>query len=236
MNKLIYVTDDDRNIRQLILSFLEKDGFEAVGFDSAEALLRAFQTREPALVVLDIMLPGMDGLHAVTEMRRQHNTPILLVSAKDGEFDRITGITLGGDDYMVKPFSPVELVVRVRALLRRADMNRAVGGEPQLLTMGDLTMDLKLRTVVMAGQPFPVTPTEFDFLSYMLRNRQRAVSKAELLRELWHFDFDADTRVTDDLVKRLRKKLAAQGGGVRIETVWGFGFRLSDEPEPDGTS
>ncbi len=228
MNKLIYVTDDDLHIRQLILSFLQKDGFEAVGFNSGESLLRAFQVREPALVVLDIMLPGLDGLGVTTVIRQTYNTPILLVSAKDSELDRITGITLGGDDYMIKPFSPIELVVRVKALLRRMDMNRTVENGQQTLSMGDLTMDLKLRTVALDGQPFPVTPTEFDFLSYMMANQERAVSKAELLKELWHFEVDVDTRATDDLVKRLRKKLMAQGSSVRIETVWGFGFRLGD--------
>lgn len=229
MNKLIYVTDDDLHIRQLIVSFLRKDGFEAVGFDCGEELLRAFQVRVPSLVVLDIMLPGIDGLGILNMIRQQHNTPVLLVSAKDSELDRITGITLGGDDYLVKPFSPIELVVRVKGLLRRMEMNRAPDNAPAPLNFGDLTIDTGRRSVAMDGKVFAVTPTEFDFLAYMVNNRGRAVSKVELLKELWHFESEVDTRATDDLVKRLRKKLALQNSKVHIETVWGFGFRLNGE-------
>ena len=228
MNKLIYVVDDDLHIRQLILSFLQKDGFEAVGFGSGETVLQAYELRKPDLVVLDIMLPGIDGLGVLATIRQKYTTPVLLVSAKDSELDRITGITLGGDDYMIKPFSPAELVVRVKALLRRMEMNKEVNKDQSLLTMGDLTVDLNLRMVLHNEQAFSVTPTEFDFLVYMLSNYERAVSKAELLKELWHFEFDVDTRATDDLVKRLRKKLAVQGSTVHIETVWGFGFRIVD--------
>lgn len=233
MSKLIYVVDDDLHIRQLILSFLQKDGMEAAGFSSGEALLAAVEVRQPDLVVLDIMLPGMDGLQVCTTIRQKSNIPIMLVSAKDSELDRITGITLGADDYVVKPFSPIELVVRIKALLRRADMNqRGEGGDSPALAYGDLSIDPRRREVSMGGQLFPVTPTEFDFLAYLFANQDRAISKGELLKELWHFEYEADTRATDDLVKRLRRKLVNQGSMVRIETVWGFGFRLSLEDKP----
>ena len=168
MSKLIYVVDDDLHIRQLILSFLQKDGMEAAGFSSGEALLAAVEVRQPDLVVLDIMLPGMDGLQVCTTIRQKSNIPIMLVSAKDSELDRITGITLGADDYVVKPFSPIELVVRIKALLRRVDMNqRGEGADPPALTYGDLVIDQRRREVSMGGQLFPVTPTEFDFLAYL---------------------------------------------------------------------
>lgn len=229
MSKLIYVVDDDLHIRQLILSFLQKDGMEAVGFSSGEALLAAVEVRQPDLVVLDIMMPGMDGLQVCTTIRQKSNVPIMLVSAKDSELDRITGITLGADDYVVKPFSPIELVVRIKALLRRMDMNRTDTAEPLTLSYGDLSIDQRRREVSLKGQLLPVTPTEFDFLAYMLSNQERAISKSELLKELWHFEYEADTRATDDLVKRLRRKLNTQGSVVKIETVWGFGFRLSQD-------
>jgi Response regulators consisting of a CheY-like receiver domain and a winged-helix DNA-binding domain len=228
MTKLIYVTDDDMHIRNLILSFLKKDGFRAIGFEDGESLLQAMDTQMPDLIVLDIMLPGMDGLEALRIIRKKCTTPIILVSAKDTEIDRIMGITLGADDYLVKPFSPAELVVRVKAMLRRLDMNRAPQTEQQSLVFGDIVLDVSMRCVTVSGAALAVTPTEFDFLEYMLNHQERAISKSELLRELWHFDFDVDTRATDDLVKRLRKKLLAAESIVRIETVWGFGFRLSD--------
>ncbi|MEG2859676.1 MAG: response regulator transcription factor [Clostridia bacterium] len=227
MSKLIYVTDDDLHIRQLILSFLRKDGFEAVGFERGEEMMTAFAGRVPDLVVLDIMLPGMDGLGICTLIRQQYAIPIMLVSAKDSELDRITGITLGGDDYMVKPFSPIEMVVRVKALLRRTEMNYQSEAEQKLLTFGNLTIDTRRHAVTIGADVCAMTPTEFDFLRYMIENSHRAISKAELLRELWHFDNGADTRATDDLVKRLRRKLRTQGSDVQIETVWGFGYRLS---------
>ena len=231
MSKLIYVVDDDLHIRQLILSFLQKDGREAVGFSSGEALLSAVEARQPDLVVLDIMLPGVDGLQVCTTIRQKSNVPIMLVSAKDSELDRITGITLGADDYVVKPFSPIELVVRIKALLRRMDMNRTETCEPLTLSYGDLSVDQRRREVTLKDQLLPVTPTEYDFLAYMLGNQERAISKSELLKELWHFEYEADTRATDDLVKRLRRKLLTQGSVVKIETVWGFGFRLSQDEQ-----
>ncbi|MEF9895332.1 MAG: response regulator transcription factor, partial [Clostridia bacterium] len=151
MSKLIYVTDDDLHIRQLILSFLRKDGFEAVGFERGEEMMTAFAGRVPDLVVLDIMLPGMDGLGICTLIRQQYAIPIMLVSAKDSELDRITGITLGGDDYMVKPFSPIEMVVRVKALLRRTEMNYQSEAEQKLLTFGNLTIDTRRHAVTIGA-------------------------------------------------------------------------------------
>lgn len=231
MSGLIYVADDDLHIRQLIVSFLQKAGLEAVGFENGQALLTAAQSRMPDAAVVDVMMPGMDGLEVCTLLRQMSNLPIMLVSAKDTELDRITGITLGADDYVVKPFSPMELVVRVKALLRRMEMNRAEPPQKTSLVFGDLTVDPRRREVLQGGQLMAVTPTEFDFLSYMIINRDKAVSKAELLRELWHFEYQVDTRAADDLVKRLRRKLAAQESQVRIETVWGYGFRLRTEDE-----
>lgn len=236
MEKRIYIADDEENIRELMRSFLTRDGFSVDCFADGEKLLAAFEARPPDLIILDIMMPGIDGLSLCSLLRQKSAVPIIIVSAKDSELDRITGISIGSDDYMVKPFSPLELVARVKALFRRVEMARKESGPggQENLCYGDLTLDLNLRSASRGGAPFAVTPTEFDFLSFMIQNSARAVSKSELLKALWQFDFDADTRASDDLVKRLRKKLKECGSTLRIETVWGFGFRLGEEPEDPG--
>lgn len=226
MAKRIYIVDDEKNIRQLIQSFLIKEGFEAICFEGGKQMLQTFEAAPADLVILDIMMPGIDGLSICTMLRSKSNVPIIIVSAKDGELDRIAGITLGSDDYLVKPFSPLELVARVKALFRRQQMTNGTDSAQEVLVYGDIKLDLKLRKVVQKGILLPLTPTEFDFIAYLLQNIDRAVSKQELLQKLWQFDFEADTRATDDLVKRLRKKLKEHGSNVQIETVWGFGFRL----------
>ena len=233
MTKRIYIADDEKNIRQLIQSFLTKEGFEVEGFGDGESLLEAFQRRPADLLILDIMMPGMDGLSLCASIRQQSTVPIIIVSAKDSPLDRVAGITLGSDDYLVKPFLPLELVARVKALFRRVEMTKPEAPEPEeTLGFGGLRLDPRLRTAQLDGKELAVTPTEFDFLAYLLKNRDRAVSRDELLKNLWQLDFDdPDTRVADDLVKRLRKKLREAGGGVRIETVWGYGFRLAGGEE-----
>jgi DNA-binding response OmpR family regulator len=180
------------------------------------------------MVILDVMMPGTDGFSVCTQIRKNSRTLIIIVSARDSEMDRITGITLGSDDYLVKPFSPMELVARVKALFRRLELD--TGGEPgRALCMGNLAVDADARTASVSGQPFDMTPTELALMVYLLQNSPRAASREELLKNVWKFDFEADTRATDDVVKRLRKKLAGAGADVRIDTVWGYGFRLCRE-------
>lgn len=245
MSKTIYIADDEESIRRIISSFLKKAGYEVRCFEDGEQLFRAFEAAPPDLLILDVMMPGLDGLSLCAMIRRVSAIPIVIVSAKDSELDRVTGITLGSDDYLVKPFSPLELVARVKALFRRAGLSgdqaapgtlSPAGAEPvpppqEELCYGDVLLDLKLRTARAHGKPFSVTPTEFDFLAYLMQNSDRAVSKAELLKSLWRFDYETDNRATDDIVKRLRKKLREQRSAVRIETVWGFGYRLAQEEE-----
>lgn len=225
----IYLADDEKNIRDLIVAFLAQEGFAATAFANGDALLEACERALPDLVILDVMMPGTDGLSVCSRLRKLHpQLPILIVSAKDSPFDRVTGLTLGSDDYLVKPFLPLELVARVRALLRRAQVSQT-REEKRPLAFGSLELLPELRAATLRGEPLALTPTEFDFLVYLVENRERAVSREELLRALWQIDWQADTRATDDLVKRLRRKLRAAGGGVRVETVWGYGFRILPE-------
>ena len=179
------------------------------------------------VIVLDIMMPGTDGLSICSALRKASaQLPIIIVSAKDSPYDRVTGLTLGSDDYLIKPFLPLELVARVKALLRRAGGASQTAQPDQPLEYGPLVLSPELRTAALDGEPLTLTPTEFDFLAYLIQNRDRAVSREELLQALWQVDWQADTRAADDLMKRLRRKLRERDSQVRIETVWGYGFRL----------
>ncbi len=224
----IYVADDERNIRELIKSFLVSSGYGVDTFETGDLLYQAFLHEASDLIILDVNMPGTDGFTLCERIRSQSNVPIIIVSARDSEFDRITGISLGSDDYLVKPFSPSELVARVNGIFRRINLIQNsidLGKQPQEdYVFGDLAIDEKLRVAKHDGLPIDLSPTEYDFLKYLVAHKDRAVSRDELLKEVWQYDFDVDTRATDDVVKRLRKKIAHTN--VRIGAVWGFGFKL----------
>lgn len=232
MPQKIYLADDEKNIRDLIAAFLSQEGFEVQTFENGDALLAACSTVQPDLVILDIMMPGIDGL-SVCSMLRKTSTdlPIIIVSAKDSPYDRVTGLTLGSDDYLIKPFLPLELVARVRALLRRTQKTPIQNETAKELTYGTLRLFPERREALLNDAPLTLTPTEFDFLAYLVQHQDRAVSRDELLQALWQVNWQADTRATDDLVKRLRRKLREHQSSVRVETVWGFGFRISKEAD-----
>jgi DNA-binding response OmpR family regulator len=223
MPKLIYVADDDKNIRDLIAGFLRNDGFDAEVFENGDALLGAFAVRPADMVIIDIMMPGTDGLTLCTKLRAENSVPIIIVSARDSEIDRITGITVGSDDYMVKPFSPVELVARVHAIFRRMQIDKADNND-SVLKYGELSVNLNERQAMLKGTRLDLTPTEYSLIVYLIKNSGRAVSRDELLKHVWHFDAEIDTRATDDVIKRLRKKL--KDSNILISSVWGFGFKL----------
>lgn len=229
MLKRIYIADDEANICKLIQSFLEKEGFEVKCFGNGVDLLNRFRIDPVDLLILDIMMPGIDGLSLCAMIRQESSVPIIIVSAKDSEIDRVTGITIGSDDYLVKPFSPLELVARVKALFRRNELLLGQSHvESEVLTYHTLILNMKMRTLIINERAVTLTPMEFDFLAFLVKNQDRAVSKVELLKELWQVDFETDTRATDDVVKRLRKKLK-ENGSISIETVWGFGYRIGQE-------
>ncbi len=229
----IYLADDEKNIRDLMLAFLGEEGFAVSVFANGDELMQACLQAVPDLVILDIMMPGTDGLSVCSKLRNQYpDLPIIIVSAKDSPYDRVTGLTLGSDDYLVKPFLPLELVARIRALLRRSKRTDSKENlSTAELTFGSLTLYPERRTAVLDGTILSLTPTEFDFLTYLVEHQDRAVSRDELLKNLWQYQWQADTRAADDLVKRLRRKLRECKSHVRIETVWGFGFRLELDKE-----
>lgn len=228
MEKLIYIADDEQNIRELIKTFLQNDGFNVVGFESGDELYEKFIVEPADLVILDIMLPGTDGLSLCSKLRTQSLVPIIIVSARDSELDRITGIAMGGDDYLTKPFSPMELVARVKAIFRRMSFNAE---KTEVLQFSNLVIDVNKRSAKIDNSIVDLTPTELSLMIYFLKNISRAVSRDELLKNVWKFNFDVDTRATDDVIKRLRKKLASVGFLAKITTVWGFGFKLEENNE-----
>ena len=230
MKQSIYIADDEKNIRDLIAAFLSNEGFNVTVFENGDELLLAFLNTPCDLVILDIMMHGTDGLTICSKIRAKHNVPIIIVSAKDSEIDRITGISLGSDDYLVKPFSPIELVARVKAIFRRIKLDREHVSERRL-NYGDITLNINTRECLISGEKIGLTATEYAFMNYLFKNVTRAISREELLQNVWKFDFEADTRVIDDLLKRLRKKLLLST--VKIESIWGFGFKLQNGEKND---
>lgn len=230
MGNLIYIADDEKNIRDLISAFLSQEGFEIKTFENGNDLLDACNCQLPDLVILDIIMPGIDGLSVCSLLRKISNDiSIIILSAKDSPYDRVTGLTIGSDDYMVKPFLPLELVARVHSILRRTAKKELNNNTIQQLNYGPLSLFPERRIATLNMQPISFTPTEFEFLSYLIIHKDKAVSRHELLNALWNVNWQADTRVTDDLVKRLRRKLRSYNSSIKIDTVWGFGFRISME-------
>ncbi|MBC2575152.1 response regulator transcription factor [Peptostreptococcus canis] len=225
MKGKIYVADDEKNIRDLIKSFLAEEGHEVVLFEDGESLLEAFYKSEPDIVILDVMMPGMDGFTLCTKIRKKSDVPILLLTARDTDADYITGFTAGCDDYFTKPFSPVKLTMRVNAILKRSFKENNSSQDRELF-YGDITINNDLKTFMVNEKQVKLTNTEFELMNYLLVNKERAVSREELLSSIWGYDTVVETRVTDDMIKRIRKKLRENNSIVSIDTVWGFGFKL----------
>lgn len=229
MKASIYIADDEKNIRDVITKFLESDGYSVSAFENGDQLMQAFLKKPAQLVILDIMMPGTDGLTICKQLREITNVPIIMLSAKDTEFDYVQGITIGGDDYLTKPFRPTTLLMRVRSLLRRMDMNnpKATEDKPQSLTVGNLEFNAPANTVYCNGKAIGFSQTELKMLTYMLKNTEKAHSKEELLEKIWGFATQVETRVTDETLRRIRRKLSLAGSNVSVETIWGYGYKIN---------
>jgi DNA-binding response OmpR family regulator len=222
----IFVVEDDRDIAELITHYFGKAGWQPQTFASGREALTAARQQPPACIVLDLMLPGMDGLEVCRALRADRATafvPIIMLTARAEETDRIVGLEIGADDYLAKPFSPNELVARVRALLRRA--NRAPGPDP-VIRFRDLTMDLSRHTVDDGGRDVQLTAKEFMLLQYFLEHRGRVLSRDLLLGDVWGYRYTGGTRTVDVHVRRLREKLPALVDA--LVTVKQFGYKLDD--------
>ena len=223
--KLIYAADDEKNIRGLLKSFLENEGYAVEVFETGDLLFEKFLKAPADLVILDIMMPGNDGFAICSKIRQLSNVPIIMLTARDSDSDYVSGLALGRDDYFTKPFRPLKLVMRVKAIFRRIDMEQQALKDDKI-TLGNLSLLSKQRSVLISENEIPLTLIEFEFLDFLFQNQHRAVSRDEILNQVWGYDSMVETRVTDDTVKRLRKKLSDYGSNVFIETVRGFGFKL----------
>ena len=229
--KLIYIADDETNIRNIIKSFLIKEGFDIETFDDGSKLFEAFSKKPADMLVIDIMMPNMDGFSLCSLIRQKSSVPIIIVSAKDTEPDKIAGLTLGSDDYLTKPFSPMELIARIKSIFRRVEFDSSSTNnfKPKTLKIADISIDLDLKQVQFNGIDIELTKMEFEVVQYLAINKNRAVSRSELLDKIWGFENEVETRATDDMIKRIRKKLSTAGSNLKIETVWGFGFKIQDK-------
>nr|WP_156969074.1 response regulator transcription factor [Pontibacillus chungwhensis] len=225
---IIGIVEDDPHIREIVEAYLHKEGYKTNSVDTAEKAWDLWQESPPDLWVLDIMLPGMNGYDFCSRIRQESDIPIIIISARDEEVDKVLGLELGSDDYLTKPFSPRELVARVNRMVKRWEKyhdkdSQAEESEPSLKN-GDLTLSIEERRVFWQGEEVEVTAKEFSLLQILVSQTNRAFSREELLHKVWGDDYFGSDRAVDDLVKRLRKKFS----DVPIETVWGYGYRLRE--------
>lgn len=226
MNYHIGLVEDDPNIQNIVSAYLKKEGFEVTLSGSAEKAWDVWKTNPPDMWILDIMLPGMDGYEFCKRIRNVSDVPIIIISAKDEEIDKILGLELGGDDYLTKPFSPRELIARIKRLFKRTQPKEEIKDVNQdKLRVGHLLIYKNDRRIFWNGKEQEVTTKEFDMLLLFAENTNRAFSRDELLVKIWGNDYFGSDRAVDDLVKRIRKKLE----DIPLETVWGFGYRLRKE-------
>jgi DNA-binding response OmpR family regulator len=221
MASRVLVVDDERNIVQLVRLYLSKEGFEVdSAFDGKQALEKIHGHR-PDLIVLDLMMPEMDGLTVCRELRKTSNVPIIILTARTDDVDKVVGLELGADDYVTKPFNPRELVARVKAVLRRS---QGMAEPAEVLEGGDLRLDVPRREAYLKNQPLTLRAKEFDLLTAFLQNEGLVMDRERLIQRVWGHDFYGDSRTIDVHVAWLREKLA--GSNVQIQTVWGIGYKL----------
>lgn len=229
MNR-VYIVEDDDSICQLVLYALKNSGYEAMGFPSGSDFFATANQNPPELLLLDIMLPDMDGMEILKRVRRSpfSHIPVMMLTAKGSEFDKVSALDSGADDYLTKPFGVMELLSRIRALMRRASAPApAISIEEPPLCCGPITLDRQKREVRCGDNEIVLTYKEFELLSHLLRNQDMALSRDQLMQAVWGFDFEGETRTVDMHIKQLRHKLGDFGS--MIQTVRGVGYKLEAE-------
>lgn len=223
MEKIIYVIDDEANIRNLVGSYLIKEGYRVQTFAGAAEVLEILANKLPDMIILDIMMPGMDGYEFLKRLRLISEIPVIMLSAKDEDIDKILGLELGSDDYLTKPFSPRELMVRIKNVFRR--LNKSEHRRPSL-QIGNMYIYTEERRVEVAGKELTLTNKEYELLLYLCENCNRVFKREQLLDKIWGYDYVGDIRAVDDLVKRVRKKLKDKEAQLQLKTIWGYGYKV----------
>jgi two-component system alkaline phosphatase synthesis response regulator PhoP len=227
VRETILVVDDEKSIVELACAYLQKDGFVVESAHDGEEALHKADSLKPALVVLDLMLPKLDGWEVCRRIRATSQVPILMLTARTDDVDRIVGLEIGADEYLTKPFDPRELVARVKAVLRRSQCPVDTGAP---VCIGTLVVDPKRREAAICGKVVEMRAKEFDVLLALVRNKGVVLSREQLLSVAWGYEFYGETRTVDVHVAHVRNKL--QGSGITIETVWGVGYKLAEGDNP----
>ena len=224
----ILVADDDNSVHEVLRVHFRREEYQMLSAYDGEEALEMMRRSRPDIVVLDVMMPKKDGLMVCREIRKESNIPIIMLSAKSEEFDRLLGLELGADDYITKPYSPREVVARIKAVLRRlhdsGEENRATH-----LIVDNLDIDMNAYVVKLNGSVVPCTPKEIEILWTLASNPGMVFSREHLLQSIWGYDYLGDTRAVDSHIKRIRAKLCVEGNGWDIRTVWGVGYRLETD-------
>ena len=224
---MIFCVEDDSNIRELVVYTLETTGFKARGFEDGKEFLEALALETPELVLMDIMLPGEDGIELLKRLKASPKTrdiPVIMVTAKGAEYDKVKGLDLGADDYVTKPFGMMELISRIKAVLRRSQ--KSSNELQDIIKVGDIEIDTKKHEVTASGEIVNLTLKEYELLKRLMKNSNIVMTRDLLLEEIWGYDFDGETRTVDVHVRTLRQKLGKSG--ERIETVRGVGYRMRE--------
>lgn len=223
MAKHILVIDDDKNICEVIKLYLKKEGYEVAIANDGQAGINEFARETPELIVLDIMMPKLDGWEVLKHVRKTSTVPVIMLTAKGETFDKVLGLELGADDYIVKPFDPKEFIARVKAVTRRANLMEE---ENSSIEYADLDINISNYTVTYKGNIVEMPPKEIELLFFLASHPNKVFTREQLLQQVWDFEFFGDSRTVDVHIKRLRKKLFDQNSGWEIKTVWGVGYKF----------
>ena len=229
-NAKILIADDDRNICELLKIYLEKEGCNVVLAGDGEEALSKFETEEPDIILLDVMMPRLDGWQVCRELRKKSDCPIIMITAKGETFDKVLGLELGADDYVVKPFEPKEIVARVKAVLRRTGKANAENDKKEV-NFDKLTVNMTKYELKVDGKVIDTPPKELELLFHLASNPNRVYTRDQLLDEVWGFEYYGDSRTVDVHIKRLREKLEGVSEKWSLKTVWGVGYKFETKDE-----
>ena len=227
MSRVIYYVEDDDSIRELVVYALQTSGFQVMGFENAALFYRQMKVQLPDLILLDIMLPDEDGVSVLKHLRKERDTmliPVIMMTAKSSEYDKVLGLDSGADDYITKPFGVMELISRVKAVIRRSSRTSENTGEA--MSIGDLTLDEQKHEVYVKGEPVNLTFKEFELLCYLMKNRDFVLSRDKILNTIWNYEYEGESRTVDVHIGSLRHKLGSCGD--MIKTVRGIGYKIGD--------